>query len=279
MTAPHSGRNGLPRPSVAQRLLKLVRYVEATGCWEWLGAVSSSRQGHFRACGEQLAHRVTYRLWRGPIPDRFAVRQTCERVRVCVSPFHQEAVPWGVVGKIGAETRRLRIPPATHCKRGHELTPENTIPNKTTEVRDGVKTSVTYRLCRICSRDRHRRNYKRPAPKPPLPADENERYLERDIRRIINTRVADRVALIAKYLGCPEDQLGRIEVRYGVVPGELYDEYVDRTEDCGWWSEWYADRLLGDGRIARFLNRRFPGRVKVVYEHIPAGLVAETCDE
>lgn len=86
------------------------------------------------------AHRVAYELTRGPIPAGMEIDHLC-RVRSCVNPDHLEAVTRGENlrrgrGKTGAQT---------HCKRGHELTPENTY-------RYVNRRGYVCRHCRQCRR-------------------------------------------------------------------------------------------------------------------------------
>lgn len=98
-------------------------------CWPWLGARNSTRwYGRFAFGGRaSQAHRVAYELYVGPIPPGLEIDHLC-RNTICVNPNHLEAVT-------GSENRRraqpglqqrARCQRMTHCKRGHEFTPENT---------------------------------------------------------------------------------------------------------------------------------------------------------
>lgn len=96
-------------------------------CWRWMAyAQKSGGYGKFRFRGEaHLAHRVAYRLTVGPIPRGLFIDHVrargCAGGR-CVNPAHLEPVT-------NAENVRREAalrPRRTHCKSGHELTPENT---------------------------------------------------------------------------------------------------------------------------------------------------------
>ena len=79
-------------------------------------------------------HRVVWELTHGPIPDGLTVDHLC-RVRSCVNTEHMELVT------VRENVLRGSRGDATHCKRGHEYTPENTRLD-----RHG------WRICRACRR-------------------------------------------------------------------------------------------------------------------------------
>jgi len=58
------------------------------GCWEWKGAKVGSGYGEFWFEGAMvLAHRFSYELFKGPIPEGKLVCHMCANRR-CVNPDH-----------------------------------------------------------------------------------------------------------------------------------------------------------------------------------------------
>jgi len=59
-------------------------------CWYWVAGTDESgygRMGMRRYFGENKAHRISYRLFKGSIPEKMVVMHTCD-VRSCVNPDH-----------------------------------------------------------------------------------------------------------------------------------------------------------------------------------------------
>lgn len=122
------------------------------GCWEWKGATSVDGYGKFKSFGEQLAHRVSWVLHRGNIPDGKCVLHKCDNPP-CVNPEHLFIGTKDDNNKDRALKGRTIIHNSLkkYCKRGHEFNEENTYYRKS-----GA------RLCRSCSAmyQREKRNVK-----------------------------------------------------------------------------------------------------------------------
>jgi hypothetical protein len=71
-----------------RRLERFVERVPEAGCWLWLGATNESGYGRFSFGGRNsFAHRVSYELHIGAIPDGLWVLHRCD-VPCCVNPAH-----------------------------------------------------------------------------------------------------------------------------------------------------------------------------------------------
>jgi len=119
------------------------RVEKTSTCWLWTGSTNYG-YGTFMIGGiNTRAHRFSWELRRGPIPDGLVIDHLC-RIHECVNPDHLEPVTIQVntlrgIGTSGINARK------THCIRGHEFTPENT------------RMTHKGRNCRQCERDRPKR--------------------------------------------------------------------------------------------------------------------------
>lgn len=116
-----------------------------SGCWEWQGSHNNGGYGMFLMPDESgrtkgmKAHRFAYLIFKGPLPANDLVLHHCDNP-TCVNPDHlyigtqrdnmQDALARGRNGKLAR----------THCKHGHEYTPENTY----------IVPGTGHRQCRIC---------------------------------------------------------------------------------------------------------------------------------
>jgi hypothetical protein len=122
-----------------------------SGCWIWMGAVA--KRGGYGSVGigsrrdpagrmrMQKAHRVVYEMLRGAIPEALQIDHKC-RTTCCVNPDHLEPVT-ARVNILRGHTLARANAEKTHCKRGHEFTPENTYVQSKRNGRLG-------RACRTC---------------------------------------------------------------------------------------------------------------------------------
>jgi hypothetical protein len=126
------------RKTVEQRFMEKVD--KSGKCWIWLAAKAGGKHsdyGVFSLHGRQCyAHRVAYELFRKPIPKDLQIDHLC-RKRDCVNPAHLRAVTQqeNLISGEGSTAINFR---KTHCKRGHEFTPENT------------NTMTRWRRCQKC---------------------------------------------------------------------------------------------------------------------------------
>lgn len=112
--------------------------VVVENCWEWTGTTSNRGYGYIYVAGRYVpAHRASYEIFRGPIPDGMTLDHLC-RNRRCVNPHHLEIVSGREntlrgVGPTAANSKK------THCIHGHPFDEKNT-----------YHETPTIRRCRTC---------------------------------------------------------------------------------------------------------------------------------
>jgi hypothetical protein len=100
-----------------------VKYIPEpnSGCWLWTAALNHAGYGKIgigsRHEGPELAHRVSWKLYRGEIPKGLTLDHLC-RVRCCVNPDHLEPVTIRVNSHRGNTLTGINSR-KTHCPRGH----------------------------------------------------------------------------------------------------------------------------------------------------------------
>lgn len=101
--------------------------VRPTGfCWEWTAYIDPAGYGRFRLrTHSAYAHRVSYELLVGPIPDGLTLDHLCRNTR-CVNPDHLEPVTQGENSRRARRFASRSAAPRTHCKRGHAFDLANT---------------------------------------------------------------------------------------------------------------------------------------------------------
>ncbi|RJU02006.1 HNH endonuclease [Arthrobacter frigidicola] len=86
MTSKTSPKMGRPAIPVAERFWPKVE--KSAGCWNWTAGRIESGYGWIHLEGKKaLAHRVSYELAHGPIPEGLFVDHACHN-RACVNPSH-----------------------------------------------------------------------------------------------------------------------------------------------------------------------------------------------
>lgn len=140
--------------SLRARLESKIREDES-GCWIWTGYVGPHGYGMIHVSWNAgtsmpaVAHRVSYELNVGPIPEGLVLDHLC-KVRACVNPAHLEPVSQGT-NFLRSDHPSARAVRTGHCKRGHELI------NANLNVRPDGK-----RDCRACVRERNAARSQRP---------------------------------------------------------------------------------------------------------------------
>ena len=120
-------------------------------CWNWTAATRAGGYGVIslgaNGAGLIVAHRLSYEMHVGPIPDGLVLDHLC-RNRTCVNPAHLEPVTQRVNLQRAPETIPTRNAQKSVCHVGHSLTdPDNTY----------VVPKTGIRQCRACRRAVDRR--------------------------------------------------------------------------------------------------------------------------
>ena len=143
---------------VIDRLEAKIERITESGCWIFTGSINREGYGKIglggRTQGVDRAHRVTYRHYKGDIPQGLELDHLC-RVRSCCNPDHLEPVTRkencrrGDCGKVTGAQHREK----THCKHGHEFSDAKTY--RWTSPGNGI----TSRICIACRNARRRIGY------------------------------------------------------------------------------------------------------------------------
>jgi hypothetical protein len=123
----------------------LGKAIQDGSCWLWTAARLPSGYGCFRFRGRQTyAHRASYTLHHGEIPDGFYVMHECDRP-ACINPCHLRAVPPVVNTRDMLDKGRHKTSPLCGCDNPRaRLTADQVV-----EIRSLGKTTNPYRISKI----------------------------------------------------------------------------------------------------------------------------------
>jgi hypothetical protein len=93
--------------TLAERFEAKVERIPFMGCWVWMGATHERGYGVIgrgvRGSGNERAHRLAYKLYKGEIPEGKSILHKCGNTN-CVNPWHLEP---GTAKENSADTVRM----------------------------------------------------------------------------------------------------------------------------------------------------------------------------
>ena len=126
--------------SLQQRFEGKISPEPNSGCWLWTAALSKKGYAVIQTGRKSepllYAHRLSYEMFRGPIPSKLQIDHLC-RVRSCVNPHHLELVTMRENLNRGIRPHSRK----THCPQGHPYSGENLL-----------ITKGRSRICKTCKR-------------------------------------------------------------------------------------------------------------------------------
>lgn len=132
--------------TVTLRFMEKIAPEPNTGCWLWLNCVDRKGYGKFGIDRKaQLAHRVSYVLFRGPIPEGLVIDHLCN-TPTCVNPSHLRATT-AKENTMRGNSFSAQEARRTHCPHGHPYSGENL----------RYRPNRSGRVCRECERRKPRR--------------------------------------------------------------------------------------------------------------------------
>jgi hypothetical protein len=169
--------------------------IQDDGCWIFTSYVGKNGYGRFKLYGRlRLAHRVSYEIFIGEVPAGYVLHHTCEN-KACVRPEHlYPTTSRNHIVYISENAPACKNRKKTHCKRGHELTPENTY--------IWGKRGIG-RQCRTCKRDQIR----------------NARHAENPSKRNYSKRISAADACVIRSLAEVGVSTKLVAALYGIRRG------------------------------------------------------------
>lgn len=123
-----------------RRFLEAIEVDIHEGCWNWLAGKDRHGYGYFSLDGrDQKAHRVSYEIMIGKIPDGFHLHHVCKNP-ACVNPDHLRPLS----PKAHSRTRAK-----WHCPKGHPYERENLYFDRRRQ-----------KICRTCRSEYDARRYR-----------------------------------------------------------------------------------------------------------------------
>ena len=113
-------------PDIKKRLFSKINKSGPNGCWVWTDSLTRAGYGRFRVGKmKYFSHRLTYTLEKGAIPAGYDIHHKCENP-ACTNPDHlQPASKADHLILLNPNSQPNRFKAQTHCKHGHEFTPDN----------------------------------------------------------------------------------------------------------------------------------------------------------
>jgi len=128
--------------SLHERLTEKTEVDAETECWNWIGCLTESGYGQIHCLGKtHRAHRVSYMVHLGPIPEGAVILHSCDNRR-CINPDHLTAGTQSDNMRDALKKGRLKVPPA---RKGQEH------PNSFVTDRDVVRLRKEYQKGRKLS--------------------------------------------------------------------------------------------------------------------------------
>jgi len=154
-----------PEPTPLERFNQSYELDEESGCWRWKKSIDAKGYAVMKIHQVSVKmHRWSYEHFIGPIPTEETVDHVCHNDDVscaggteclhrrCVNPAHLDLCS-SVENSRRGKSRRWHVDKGikpSHCPRGHEFTPDNTV---------AYGPDGRYRICRTCNNARSLVNY------------------------------------------------------------------------------------------------------------------------